>query len=106
MMRRVVILGRGAEGMSTAAVALGQRSGLPAIELDKHFWRPGTTPTPSTERTRKQTELTAPDSWILDGDLGPYDDLPIRLAAADTVIVLDFSLLRCARKAARRARER
>ena len=56
MMRRVVILGRGAEGMSTAAVALGQRSGLPAIELDKHFWRPGTTPTPSTEWTRKQTD--------------------------------------------------
>jgi len=24
--------------------------------------------------------LTARDSWILDGDLGPYDDLPIRLA--------------------------
>ncbi len=60
MMRRVVILGRGAEGMSTAAVALGQRSGLPVIELDKHFWRPGTTPTPTTEWTRKQTEPHRP----------------------------------------------
>lgn len=43
---------------------------------------------------------------MLDGDLGPYDDLPMRLAAADTVMVLDFSLLRCAWEAARRSRER
>jgi hypothetical protein len=106
MMRRVVILGRGAAGKSTAAVALGERTGLPVIELDKHFWLAGTTPTPPTEWTRKQTELIAGDRWIIDGDLGPYDDLPARLAAADTVIVLDFSLLRCAWRAARRSRER
>lgn len=106
MMRRVVILGRGAAGKSTAAVAVGLRTGLPLIELDKHFWLPGTTPTPAKEWTRKQTELIARDRWILDGDLGPYDDLPARLAAADTVIVLDFSLLRCAWRAARRSRER
>ena len=106
MMRRVVILGRGAAGKSTAALALGQRTGLPVIELDKHFWLAGTTPTSPTEWTRKQTELIARDCWILDGDLGPDDDLPIRLAAADTVIVLDFSLLRCAWRAARRSRGR
>jgi hypothetical protein len=35
--RRVVILGRGAAGKSTAAVALGERTGLPRIELDGLF---------------------------------------------------------------------
>lgn len=42
----------------------------------------------------------------MDGDLGPHDTLGPRLAAADTVLLLDFSLVRCAWQAARRAPER
>ena len=42
----------------------------------------------------------------MDGDLGPYDVLAPRLQRADTVLVLDFGLLRCAWRAARRSRER
>jgi hypothetical protein len=42
----------------------------------------------------------------MDGDLGPYDAVDIRLQAADTVILLDFSLIRCAWRAIRRGRER
>jgi hypothetical protein len=29
----------------------------------------------------------------MDGDLGPYDVVEIRLRAADTILLLDFSLL-------------
>ena len=32
----------------------------------------------------------------MDGDLGPYDVLDVRLQAADTVVFLDFSPARCA----------
>jgi hypothetical protein len=42
----------------------------------------------------------------MDGDLGPYDVVEVRLRAADTVILLDFSFLCCARRAIRRSRER
>jgi hypothetical protein len=42
----------------------------------------------------------------MDGDLGPYDVLAPRLARADTVLVLDFSLPRCVWNAARRSPER
>ena len=42
----------------------------------------------------------------MDGDLGPYDVVEVRLRRADTVILLDFSLLRCAWRAIRRSRER
>jgi len=45
-------------------------------------------------------------TWIMDGDLGPYDVIDVRLHAADTVVFLDFSLLRCAWRAIRRSRER
>jgi len=42
----------------------------------------------------------------MDGDLGPYDAVEVRLRAADTIIFLDFSLFRCAWRAVRRSRER
>jgi hypothetical protein len=42
----------------------------------------------------------------MDGDLGPYDVVDVRLSAADTIILLDFSFVRCAWRAIRRAPER
>jgi hypothetical protein len=53
-----------------------------------------------------QEKLVKEEGWIVDGDLGPYDAVDIRLLAADTIIVLDFSLVRCAWRALRRSRER
>jgi hypothetical protein len=104
--KRVVILGRGAAGKSVLAARLGQITGLPVIELDRHFWKPGPNATPPAEWARTQSELIQREAWIMDGDLGPYDTaLGARLAAADTVIVLDFPLVRCAWRALRRSRE-
>jgi hypothetical protein len=103
---RVVIVGRGGAGKSTAAVRMGQATGLPVIELDAHFWRPDLTPTPLQEWIQVQQHLVASDRWIADGDLGPHDAPGVRLSRADTVLILDFSLPRCAWRAARRSRER
>jgi len=105
-MKRVVILGRGASGKSTLARSLGQITGLPVIELDKIFWRPGLAATPRGQWVAVQEKLVAEEKWIMDGDLGPYDAVEVRLRAADTIIFLDFSLVRCAWRAVRRARER
>jgi len=104
--RRVVILGRGAAGKSVLAARLGEITGLPVIELDRLFWRPGLAATPRANWAELQRALARAESWIMDGDLGPYDELGARLAAADTVVILDFSLLRCAWRALRRSRER
>jgi hypothetical protein len=76
------------------------------MELDKIFWRPGLLPTPRDEWIEVQRGLVEEKEWIMDGDLGPDDSLEMRLRAADTVIFLDFSLLRCAFRAIRRSRER
>lgn len=105
-MKRVVILGRGASGKSTLGVRLGEITGLPAIELDKIFWQPGIVAMPRQEWVETQRRLVATEAWIMDGDLGPYDTVEVRLRAADTVIFLDFSLLRCGWRALRRSRER
>jgi adenylate kinase family enzyme len=104
--QRVAILGRGAAGKSVLAASLGQITGLPVVELDALFWKPGPNATPPAEWALAQSELLREEAWIIDGDLGPYDTaLGTRLAAADTVIVLDFPLACCAWRAARRSRE-
>lgn len=105
-MERVVILGRGGAGKSTLAVVLGTETGLPVIELDKHFWSPDLQPTPPDRWAEVQGELAHADRWIMDGDLGPYDVLDVRLRRADTVLMLDYSFPRCAWRALRRSRER
>lgn len=105
-MKRVVVVGRGGAGKSTLARRLGEITGLPVVELDKKFWSPGLEATPSDRWRAVQEELVREPAWILDGDLGPYDVLDVRLRAADTVIVLDFPFVVCAWRAARRGRER
>lgn len=104
-MKRVVILGPGASGKSALAKRLGEITGLPVIELDKVFWRPGLLATPRDQWVVLQEKLVTEDGWIMDGDLGAYDAVEVRLRAADTVIFLDFSLIRCAWRAIRRSRE-
>ena len=105
-MKRVVIVGRGASGKSTLARRLADITGLPVIEVDKIFWQPGLIATPRARWVVMQEKLVAGDRWIMDGDLGPYDAVEVRLRAADTIILLDFSLVRCAWRAIRRSRER
>jgi len=105
-MKRVVILGRGAAGKSTLARQLGEITGLPVVELDKIFWRSGLFPTPRVEWIQLQESLVRKETWVLDGDLGPYDAVEVRLRAADTIILLNFSLFRCAWRVLRRAPER
>jgi adenylate kinase family enzyme len=104
--KRVVILGRGGSGKSTLAAKLGEITGLPVIELDKIFWQPGLHTLPPAEWVKVQRRLVAQESWIMDGDLGQYDAVEVRLTAADTIILLDFALVRCAWRALRRGRER
>ena len=56
-MKRVIIVGPGASGKSTLAARLGEITGLPVIELDKLFWRPGLAATPHDELVAIQRQL-------------------------------------------------
>jgi hypothetical protein len=76
------------------------------VEIDKVFWQPGLAPLPRDEWVAVQQRLIGEKEWILDGDLGPYDAVDVRLRAADTIVFLDFSFARCAWRAFRRSRGR
>jgi adenylate kinase family enzyme len=103
--KRVVILGPGASGKSTLALRLGEITSLPVIELDKVFWQLGLVAMPQSQWAEFQRQLTQQERWIMDGDLGPYDVVEVRLRAADTILFLDFSLVRCAWRALLRSPE-
>ena len=103
----MLVLGRGGAGKSVLARQLGELTGLPVTELDTLFWQPGLAAPDAAWWAACQGELVRRDAWILDGDLGPYDRaLDVRLRAADTIIVLNFTFLRCAWRTVLRGRER
>jgi adenylate kinase family enzyme len=56
-MKRVLILGPGASGKSTLAASLAEITGLPVIELDKIFWKPGLLPMPRDQWVELQQKL-------------------------------------------------
>ncbi len=78
---------------------------MQAIELDSVFWSDDLKPLAPADWIKVQTELVAGESWILDGDLGPYDVLETRLERADTVVMFDPPTLKCVWLALRRSRE-
>jgi adenylate kinase family enzyme len=105
-MERVLVLGRGGAGKSTLARAIGSLAGLQVHELDEYFWQQGLLPLDPAPWEEVQQRLAAGPAWVLDGDLGPYDSLAVRVRRADTVVLLDYGFLTCAWRAARRSRER
>jgi adenylate kinase family enzyme len=97
---RVVVTGPAGAGKSELARRLGEALGLPVLHLDTLFWKPGWVPTPPEEWEALQRRELAADAWIADAQ---YDDvLPDWVSAADTVVVLDVSPLRCLWRLGRR----
>jgi adenylate kinase family enzyme len=98
--RRIAIIGCAGAGKSTLARDLGTHLDLPVTHLDRLFWQPGWQPTERTRWQEIQRELVAGGQWVLDGN---YDStLEIRVAAADTVIFLDFPRWLCLSRVIRR----
>ena len=92
-MERILIIGCGGSGKSTLARALGEKTGLPVVHLDKLFWKPGWNESTREEIDQKiQAEMAKP-RWIMDGNYNRT--MSERLRHCDTVIYLDFSRMAC-----------
>ena len=67
---------------------LGEKTGLPVVHLDQHFWNDGWIQTPRNRWEEKVDRLIASDQWVIDGNYG--GTMEARLARADTIHFLDF----------------
>ena len=99
-LRRWAIIGCGGSGKSTFARALGERTGLPVIHLDRFYWGPGWVKSSTPEWEQRVAELARRDEWIIDGNYGGTMD--IRLAAAHGIVFLDYARRVCLTGALRR----
>jgi adenylate kinase family enzyme len=99
-MERIAILGCGGSGKTHLAHELADRFELPLTHLDAVYYDAEWTPTPPEDFAQAQRELVAEPRWVIEGNYA--STLPIRLHAADTVIVLDLPARTCLRGIAQR----
>jgi adenylate kinase family enzyme len=95
--RRVLVIGMAGSGKSTISRALSAKTGLPLIQLDVHYWKPGWVEPPEDEWREKQRTLLSGDAWIADGNY--YETADVPLARADTVVLLETPWWLCAGRA-------
>lgn len=75
------------------AKELAQRFQVPAYFIDQLIWQPGWKMLPHEDLSKKITEFLARKKWVVDGMLLRHT--PQALAAADTVVFLDFPRWLC-----------
>lgn len=86
-LRRVWVVGNSGSGKTTLAREIAARIGAPHIELDSIYHQPGWTPLADGEFRSRAGDITAGDTWVLDGNYNLLSDFVVR---ADTVVWIDF----------------
>ncbi len=92
-MKKVIVIGCPGAGKSTFSRALRDVTGLPLHYLDLLWHKPDQTTVSKEEFDRHLSELLQNDAWIIDGNY--LRTLEPRLAACDTVFLLDYPLELC-----------
>ncbi|PPJ36403.1 topology modulation protein [Nocardia nova] len=92
-MDRIAILGCGGSGKTYIANQLAALLELPLTHLDAEYYDSDWNRLPQPEFEQLQRRLVSRPRWLLEGNYA--STLPIRLAAADTVIFLDLPAVTC-----------
>lgn len=99
-MQRIMVIGSCGAGKSTLARRIHKVLDLPLIHLDQHYWKAGWQESEPAAWESKVKELSNGSHWIIDGNYSGTMD--IRLAKADTVILLDYPTWKCMYRVIRR----
>jgi adenylate kinase family enzyme len=90
---RIAIIGCGGSGKSHLARELGATLGIIPVHLDIMYYDKDWNPLRKDQFAALQHDLVSAPRWVIDGNYA--STLPIRLAAADTVIFLDLPARAC-----------
>ena len=99
-MQRIAIIGAGGAGKTILADQLSALLDLPVTHLDALRYTADWTVVPEPEFVAAQRAVAATDRWIIDGNSAA--SMPVRFAAADTIIFLNLPPLVCLWSIARR----
>lgn len=94
-MNRIAVIGCPGSGKSTFSRALHERTGLPLYHLDNVWWKPDRTHVTRGEFDAALSAILENDEWIVDGSYSRTFEP--RVAACDTVILLDYDTDVCMR---------
>lgn len=98
--RRIAIIGISGAGKSTLARRLAEKTGLPAVYLDRVFWKGKWEPVPPAVYLAEHDSLIRGEAWIIEGFV--ENSMAERLRRADVVLYLDYSGVRCTWRVLRR----
>jgi adenylate kinase family enzyme len=85
---RVLVYGVTGSGKSTAALAIGARTGHPVTLVDELTWLPGWVPVEATRQRELIAEVVAGERWLLDSSYGDW--LGFVLPRVELVVGLDY----------------
>ena len=92
--KRIAIIGMPGAGKSTVARFLGGLLGLPVEHVDLHYWKAGWQKHTAEEWAAIHVQLISQPQWIIEGCALKSSFLE-RVSAADLVVYLRFSRIRC-----------
>ena len=92
-MKKVIVIGCPGSGKSTLSRSLAEKTALPLYHLDRLYWNADGTVVERDVFLARLTEVLRGDAWIIDGNYP--STMEMRMAAADTVIFLDYPTRVC-----------
>ena len=92
-MQKVLVIGCCGAGKSTFSKKLQSILNVELIHLDQYYHKPNWEEPKKEEWERIVNNLIKKPSWIMDGTY--IESLDIRIEKCDTLIYLDYSILKC-----------
>ncbi len=92
-MHKILVIGCCGAGKSTFSKKLQAILELELIHLDQYYHKPNWEEPKKVEWEKRVNNLVQKPSWIMDGNYS--ETMDIRIKNADTIIYLDYPILKC-----------